>query len=65
MAKWVEIQYAYLIGEAGIARREEIITSLREDEYGRGFLKYAAKYPISPYTHLEGPTPFDDRTSPL
>ncbi len=65
MAKWSEIQYAYLIGEAGIARREEIITSLREDEYGRGFLKYAAKYPISPYTHLEGPTPFDDRTSPL
>ena len=65
MAKWSEIQYAYLIGEAGIAKREEIITSLRRDEYGRGFLKYAKKYPISPYTHVEGPLPFDNRVEPL
>ncbi len=65
MAKWSEIQYAYLIGETSIARREEITTALRKDEYGRGFLKYAEKYPISPHTHLEGPTPFDNREEPL
>ena len=59
MAMWSEIQYAYLIGETGAAKREEILTRLREDEYGRGFRKYVEKYPISPTTHLEGPTPFD------
>lgn len=65
MAKWSEIQYAYLIGESAIAKREEISTALREDEYGRGFLKYAAKYPISPCTHVEGQTPFDNKAEPL
>lgn len=61
MAMWSEIQYTYLIGETGAAKREEILTRLREDEYGRGFRKYVEKYPISPTTHLEGPTPFDSR----
>ena len=41
MAKWVEIQYAYLIGETSSAKREEINTRLRMDEYGNGFRKYA------------------------
>ena len=43
MAKWVEIQYAYLIGEPAAAKREEISARLREDEYGRGFRKYVVK----------------------
>ncbi|MCD7981765.1 MAG: hypothetical protein LUF32_05565 [Clostridiales bacterium] len=58
MAKWSEIQYAYLIGEMASARREEIITRHREDEYGQGFLVYESRYPLSEDTTLEGETPF-------
>lgn len=65
MAKWVEIQYAYLINEPATAKREEILTSLREDEYGRGFLKYCSVYPISEGTELKGLTPFDHPEKPL
>lgn len=65
MAKWSEIQYAYLIGEPATAKREEIITRLRDDEYGRGFRKYVEKYPLTPATYLEGETPFDDPGAPL
>lgn len=46
MAKWVEIQYLYLIGETMIARREENYTLGREDEYGIGFRLYLDKYPL-------------------
>ena len=65
MAKWVEIQYAYLIGEPAAAKREEISARLREDEYGRGFRKYVARYPLSMGTQLEHSTPFEDRSKPL
>ncbi|MCD8150242.1 MAG: hypothetical protein LUE92_11950 [Clostridiales bacterium] len=58
MAKWAEIQYAYLIGEMASAKREEIITRHREDEYGQGFLVYESRYPLSEGTSLEGETPF-------
>ena len=65
MAKWAEIQYAYLIGEPAAAKREEISARVREDEYGRGFRKYVVKYPLSMGTHLEHTTPFDDPKTPL
>ena len=65
MAKWVEIQYAYLIGEPAAAKREEISARLREDEYGRGFRKYVVKYPLSTGTQLERSTPFDHPDAPL
>ena len=65
MAKWSEIQYAYLIGEASTAKREEIITRMRQDEYGRGFVKYLSRYPLSEGTHLTGATPFEDIQKPL
>lgn len=65
MAKWSEIQYAYLIGEPATAKREEMITRIRPDEYGRGFNKYVSKYPLTPGTHLKGITPFSDPTTPL
>ena len=64
MSKWSEIQYAYLIGEAVIGKREEIITRMRQDEYGFGFIKYADKYPLSTTTTLKGPTPFDTPEKP-
>ena len=65
MAKWVEIQYAYLINERATAKREEIITRLRQDEYGIGFLKYDDVYPLSYGTRLLGETPFANPQKPL
>ncbi len=65
MAKWGEIQYAYLIGEIAAAKREEIITRLRQDEYGRGFCKYLEKYPLVTEIKLAGDTPFIDKAKPL
>lgn len=65
MAKWVEVQYAYLINEIAVAKREEIITSYREDEYGYGFLRYCANYPFSLGTIITRPTPFLNKDYPL
>ena len=66
MAMWAEIQYAYLIGEADSAKREEIITRTRDDEYGRGFVRYAQKYPLTESTSLSRrKTPFSDVHKPL
>ena len=65
MAKWVEIQYAYLINEPATAKREEIITSFRDDEYGRGFLRYRAAYPFSLGTVITHVTPFERIEEPL
>ncbi|MGN0114102.1 MAG: hypothetical protein ACI396_02120, partial [Acutalibacteraceae bacterium] len=65
MAKWVEIQYAYLINEPATAKREEIITSYRDDEYGHGFLRYRANYPFSLGTVITKPTPFMNVETPL
>ena len=65
MAKWVEVQYAYLINEPALAKRTEIITAFRDDEYGRGFLRYRAQYPFSTGTVLTRNTPFMDTDVPL
>ena len=64
MAKWAEIQYAYLIGEPAAAKREQIITEARDDEYGRGFLLYEKKYPLTTGVSLSGKkTPFTAKES--
>ena len=65
MAKWSEVQYAYLINEFATGKREEIISRMREDEYGRGFNMYTSVYPLSTTTSLKGSTPFDDPEKPL
>ena len=65
MAKWVEIQYAYLIGESDAGKREEISSLLRDDEYGRGFVKYAKKYPLRRDYQSLVHTPFEDVKQPL
>ena len=65
MAKWVEIQYAYLIGETATARREQMVTSLRQDEYGRGFNKYLQCYPLSQDLQMPRHTPFENTQQPL
>ena len=65
MAKWSEIQYAYLVGEPAAAKREELITLHRQDEYGFGFRKYLSRYPLTTEVDLTGNTPFQDRSQPL
>ncbi len=65
MAKWVEVQYAYLINEPATAKREEIITAHRDDEYGHGFLRYCANYPFSYGTVITKATPFMNVDTPL
>jgi len=46
MAKWAEIQYLLFLNEISYAKRQEIYTRGRDDEYGRGFIKYAEQYPL-------------------
>ena len=58
MAKWVEIQYLYLIGETAVAAREERITRSRQDEYGIGFCIYESQYPLSRDAMTCEDTPF-------
>ncbi|MBE5937978.1 MAG: hypothetical protein E7265_08110 [Lachnospiraceae bacterium] len=65
MAKWVEIQYAFLINEISTAKLEEARTLCREDEYGYGFAKYCEVYALSEGTVLNGMTPFDRPHEPL
>lgn len=65
MAKWVEVQYAYLINEPALAKRTEIMTCYRDDEYGRGFLRYRANYPFSLGTYITKNTPFMFPEEPL
>lgn len=65
MAKWVEIQYLYLIGETAVARREEFITRNRDDEYGMGFRMLEDKYPLSYGTIVCDNAPFTKDTYPI
>lgn len=65
MAKWGEIQYAMLINEIEIAKREEIVTRMRDDEYGKGFCRYIAKYPFSEGSYITKATPYMDKNNPL
>ncbi|MEE1238940.1 MAG: hypothetical protein UHO61_03340 [Acutalibacteraceae bacterium] len=65
MAKWVEIQYLYLVGETNVARREEYITRNRQDEYGIGFCLYEDRYPLSREAMFCEETPFTPNSYPL
>ncbi|MBR4870460.1 MAG: hypothetical protein IKU12_06745, partial [Oscillospiraceae bacterium] len=60
MAKWVEIQYLLLLNEVAYAKRQEILTRLRDDAYGRGFIKYLEKYSLSYGTSVTN-TPFNHK----
>jgi len=46
MAKWTEIQYLLFLNEISYAKRQEVYTRWRNDEYGQGFIKYADQYPL-------------------
>lgn len=65
MAKWVEIQYLYLIGEKAVAKREEYITRNRQDEYGIGFRLYEERYPLARESMICTSTPFITDKYPL
>jgi hypothetical protein len=65
MAKWVELQYLYMIGETNVAKREEYITENRNDEYGIGFRLYRDQYPLSRDAMTCESTPFTPDKYPL
>lgn len=65
MAKWVEIQYGMLINEVAFATREKILTLHRDDEYGRGFVRYLQRYPFSKGSYITKETPFMNGNTPL
>lgn len=65
MAKWVEIQYGMLINEIAFATREKILTLYRDDEYGRGFVRYLQRYPFSTGSYITKETPFINGNTPL
>ena len=65
MAKWVEIQYLYLVGETNVAKREEYITRNRQDEYGIGFCLYEDRYPLSREAMFCDETPFTPNSYPF
>ncbi len=65
MAEWAEIQYAYLINEPSVAKRAELSTLMRDDEYGRGFFRYRSNYPLTTGPVLTKQTPFLDKQMPL
>lgn len=58
MAKWVEIQYDIYLKEFAYAKRQEIITRCRDDEYGRGFVEFDAVYPLDYSGKILSLTPF-------
>ena len=58
MAMWAGIQFLYLIGETGFARRKEENTLLRDDAYGQGFRLFCQKYPLSRGTKCPEYNPF-------
>ena len=65
MAMWTEIQYLYLIGETGTAKRDEQETAGRKDEYGVGFNAYSQVYPIERAGMNCADTPFGAGNNPL
>jgi len=65
MAKWVEVQYCFLLGESGVAKKEELLLENRNDEYGIGFLNYRENYPLSYDSECSGDSPFDNLEQPL
>jgi hypothetical protein len=59
MAMWSEVQYLMLMNEKKYAKRMEITTSCRNDEYGIGFNSYLEKYPLTENTSVSR-TPFKE-----
>ena len=65
MAKWAEIQYAYLINEPKVAEMEIMQTLAREDEYGYGFKLYYSIYGLTKGTFIAKQTPFNNVDGPI
>lgn len=65
MAKWVEIQYLYLMNETAMADRVFENEVARTDVYGYGLKMFLNQYPLSKSIVLQGPTPFADVSEPI
>lgn len=44
MGKWEEIQYLIYLNEISCAKRREVVTYLKNNAYGKGYVRYAKKY---------------------
>lgn len=65
MASWAEVQYAYLINEFATAKRREIILEHLDDDFGHGFIRYRANYPLTTGSYVSENNPFFDPENPL
>lgn len=65
MAKWVEIQYLYLLKEKIYAHHQEMIVLSKDNEYSRGYSYYASAYPINRINNILKNTPFYHFEKPL
>ena len=69
MAKWAEVQYLIFAGMEEKAKRVRDNVMRQDDEYGRGYRRFLAKYPHalnkdglkrSPFRHPDGPLEIED-----
>ena len=65
MAKWVELQYLFLINEGAYALRQLSREVQRQDVYGRGLHLFLNEYPICKIPPMQGDTPFAHPDCPL
>ena len=65
MAKWVEIQYLFLLNAVEFAMRSLEHEAARTDVYGYGLRMFLNQYPLSRGIVLKGDTPFMHRDDPL
>ena len=65
MAKWVEIQYLFLINEKDRAYLEIAATLGRNDEYAIGLALFMDEYEFSRNTFIDKTTPFERKDNPL
>ena len=47
MATWCEVQYMYAVGAYKYATRMAVTNRMRNDVYGRGFLRFEKTYPLA------------------
>lgn len=65
MAKWVELQYLFLINEGAYALRQLSREVQRQDVYGRGLRLFLNEYPLCKIPPMQGDTPFAHPDCPL
>ena len=65
MAVWVSIRFMLLTGNTAFAKRLEIASERRDDEYGKGYLRYEEAYGPACLPKNASRTPFKEPEKPL